>query len=358
VAASAPKEKVPEDDACVVREDQPPRGLNEILGAEHTRPSTGCHVEVAHYTQVNWGSRHSNEDRWMSRAEAYAPSGGFHTLGVMDGHDSDTASDTVASMLPGVLGKLLKDGRSIVEAYTECMAELEEALKKLHSSAGTCVLSCTIVGRYVWCANLGDCRATLIPLHTLPEADGCEGESSPSALPPAPRISPPLYWLSQDQKASSPSERRRIEAAGGTVIDGRVEGLEPSRTLGDFDVKTLTRSGVISIVPEVRRYELGDGKRLAQAIMVCATDGVWDVMTGQDVCNLITARKELVKLQATIGSSTEQPDLQPLKDLAEDLVQFSIAKGSRDDCTALVAMLSVPPHVGEEEQCSRSQFPL
>ena len=38
-------------------------------------------------------------------------------------------------------------------------------------------------------------------------------------------------------------ERQRIQAAGGTIIDGRTAGvLEPSRTIGDADVRA--RAGV------------------------------------------------------------------------------------------------------------------
>merc|ERR1712060_91184 len=110
-------------------------------------------------------------------------------------------------------------------------------------------------------------------------------------------------------------ERKRIKEAGGVVIDGRIEGLEPSRTLGDFDVKMAVKAGVISIVPEVRRIELSEDAS-AQAIIVCATDGVWDVISGQDICDLIHSRKEIAKLQEVIGK-IKKPNLQPLKDLAE-----------------------------------------
>merc|ERR1712060_279305 len=106
------------------------------------------------------------------------------------------------------------------------------------------------------------------------------------------------------------------------------------------DVKMAVKPGVISIVPEVRRIELSEDAS-AQAIIVCATDGVWDVISGQDICDLIHSRKEIAKLQEVIGE-IKKPNLQPLKDLAEDLVQFSVARGSRDDCTAIVALVSVP----------------
>merc|ERR1712173_106761 len=78
-----------------------------------------------------------------------------------------------------------------------------------------------------------------------------------------------LVWLSRDHKASCAYEKDRIQKAGGKVVEGRVEGLEPSRTLGDFDVKCAVRPGVVSIVPEVRRHELGDGSRPFQGVLVC-----------------------------------------------------------------------------------------
>ncbi|CAK0877794.1 unnamed protein product, partial [Prorocentrum cordatum] len=132
----------------------------------------------------------------------------------------------------------------------------------------------------------GDCRAALIPLH-MPDA-APNGKMAAASAPKVAR----LVWMSKDHKASSPDEYKRITELGGFVNDGRVEGLEPSRTLGDFDVKMKVKKGVISIVPEVRCQEVSDGTSPGQAILVCATDGVWDVISGQDVCDLIHARKD------------------------------------------------------------------
>lgn len=256
----------------------------------------------------------------------------YRTVGVLDGHDTDSASDLVSRLLPDAVSKRLKDGKPLIEAYTDAMAEMEESLKKVHASAGTCVNSCTIAGRFVWCANLGDCRSAIVPL---------QEERAHTGAPKAAGI----YWMSQDHKASCPSEMKRIRAAGGTVTDGRVEGLEPSRTLGDFDVKMSTKRGVISIVPEVRCFELGDGRSTEHAILVCGSDGVWDVITGQDICDLIHARKDLSKLMdANIAGTPIAPGLRkPLRDLAEDVVQFAVAKGSMDDCTCVAALITVLP---------------
>ena len=255
----------------------------------------------------------------------------FHIVGVLDGHDTDSASDLVSKLLPGAVAQRVKEGFPISQAYMEAFAEMEEKLKKVHATAGTCVNSCTIAGGRVWCANLGDCRTALVTLEA-PTFGTLKAEA--------------ITWLSRDHRASCPIEQKRIAAAGGSVIDGRVEGLEPSRTLGDFDVKMTTKPGVISIVPEIRSVDLGLGGSAIgrRAVLMCATDGVWDVMSGQELCKIMCARKELGSFflpEAVLAAP--RAGLQALDELAEDIVQFALARGSRDDCTCLVAMISVVP---------------
>lgn len=320
------------------------------IEAEGPQAPAAVLVEVEHYTARNWGGRHENEDRVMNHKDELPESQlRFHTVGVLDGHDTEVASDLVSSRLPHEVGRWLKQGCTVVEAYTRSMEALEDQLKAVTSSAGTCCLSCTIAGRFLWCSNLGDCRAILVPL-AVPEP---ASSGHPGALL-KPKVTG-ITWMSRDHKASSPEEKRRIERAGGQVMDGRVEGLEPSRTLGDFDVKLRVAKNVVSIVPEVRRHEfVPNGSAPAQAVLVCATDGVWDVLNGHDICNLIIARKDICGLQTAMASESARPDRQVLKLLAEDLVQFSIAKGSRDDCTAICALISVPADSRREsfEGCS------
>lgn len=341
-----------------------PSSLQELLQeTDGSGKPQQCQVEVRQFTALNWGRRHENEDRTMNQHHSMpGDTLSYHTVGVLDGHDSEVASEFASRHLPNEVSKLLGEGALVIDAYKAAMAEVEEKLKSVTATAGTCVLSCTIAGRYIWCANLGDCRSILVPL-ALPDALPSAGTAS-STLPSAPRTILPkakvtgIVWMSRDLKGSAPYEIERIRSVGGHVVDGRVEGLEPSRTLGDFDVKLNTPPGVISIVPEVRRYELGNGTETAQAVLISATDGVWDMMTGQEVCNLITARKEIVKLQCDMQNNTElgRGATEVLRDLAEDLVQFSIAKGSRDDCTAIVSFISVPPcRSGETRHVRRNE---
>jgi len=331
-AKHAGKREIEEVYAPEVTKDMPPFTLEEVV---EDRRYQRCNVQVCIHTVMNWGARHGNEDRYAAVEDSYGKGIPFHILGVMDGHDSEAASDKVSRMLPPMLARRLQEKEPVHEACVRVMEELEEALKKTVASAGTCVNCCCIIGRYIWCSNLGDCRAAAVQLQAL-EDDGRRGSKVLG-----------LHWLSKDHKAGTVEERKRIQEAGGMVIDGRVEGLEPSRTLGDFDVKMQVKKNVISIVPEVRRYELGDCTSAAQAIVVLASDGVWDVISAQDLVDLIHARKDLGKLQAAVATSGQATasEQRCLKDLAEDLVQFAIARGSRDDCTAVVALhaVSFPP---------------
>eukprot|EP00913_Durusdinium_trenchii_P034654 g32418.t1 len=116
------------------------------------------------------------------------------------------------------------------------------------------------------------------------------------------------------------------------------------------------KPGVISIVPEVRCVDLAAGATAHSrgAILMCATDGIWDVMTGQDRRHLVTMTKNQFQelssfLVPEAVVQVPKAGVQALHELAEDaafrddIVQFALAKGSRDDCTCLVAMITVSP---------------
>lgn len=331
-SASRPRPQFREAEAPLFSRSSLPRGLGDLAAA---RPEVASRVRMSHYTVQNSPPRHGNEDRWLEYDDVM-PSGSvpFHIVGVLDGHDTDEASELVSRRLPGMVARALKEGEATDEAYAEALAELESTLKSSGTTAGTCVLSCLIAGPFIWCANLGDCRAVYVPLHV-------PGQGEASSKGPKGEV----CLLSKDQKASSPHELERIRKLGGSVERGRIEGLEPSRTLGDFDVKCRVPPGVVSIVPEIRTYQVGaDSDLPAQGLLICATDGVWDILTSRDVLSMVTARgRDLAKLQALVDAAPQGADLDDdvLREICQDLVQFSVAKGSEDDCTSTVALISV-----------------
>jgi serine/threonine protein phosphatase PrpC len=107
--------------------------------------------------------------------------------------------------------------------------------------------------------------------------------------------------LSHDHKPNHHIEKSRIEAAGGYVeaITGgprshyRVNGnLNLSRALGDLEYKKRTDLGpdqqIISGTPDV----LTETITPQDEFLVCACDGVWDVMTNQEVVDFVRVRMQ------------------------------------------------------------------
>lgn len=89
-----------------------------------------------------------------------------------------------------------------------------------------------IAGDKIYCANSGDSRCVL--------ARGSKA-----------------IEMSQDHKPDNDGERKRIEAAGGFVEDGRVRGtLSLSRALGDIEYKLNRKVSVeeqmITCVPDIK----------------------------------------------------------------------------------------------------------
>lgn len=127
-------------------------------------------------------------------------------------------------------------------------------------------------GNKLYVANAGDSRGVL-----------CRGKTAVS--------------LSEDHKPSQEGERSRIIAAGGFLseIGGvcRVNGnLNLSRAIGDLRYKMNgdlpAKSQIITAEPDVRQFELTSEDRF----FVLACDGVWDVMSNQDVVDFVLARLE------------------------------------------------------------------
>lgn len=186
----------------------------------------------------------------------------------------------------------------------------------------------------MWCGNLGDCRACFIPLTALLEDVECSADDMPNQKIIKSDLN--IVWLSRDMKSCLSYERERIEKAGGRVMDGRVEGLEPSRTVGDFDVKIRLPPGVISTTPEFRTIDLSD---YGPGIVVAATDGIWDVMMGRDIATIVRdACLPFTEESLLGGTRSEQQKF--LKNISGDIVRTALVRGSADDCTAISTLVT------------------
>lgn len=98
-----------------------------------------------------------------------------------------------------------------------------------------------------------------------------------------------------DHKPCNPRERERIQNAGGSVMIQRVNGsLAVSRALGDYDYKCVDGKGPTEqlVSPEPAVCEMVRAPEQDQFV-VLACDGIWDVMSNEELCEFVKSRLEV-----------------------------------------------------------------
>ncbi|KAL8445656.1 hypothetical protein Emag_005066 [Eimeria magna] len=132
-----------------------------------------------------------------------------------------------------------------------------------------------------------------------------------------------FHWLSRDLRASAPYEMQRLRSLNATVEGGRLGGvLEPSRSVGDFDIKDSQPKGALSSIPETAYLKLtGPG------LLLLASDGFWDFVGPGEIIKclqqiqgvwrpLLKAAKQFLaqqqqrRGQATPLASVDKPEVQ------------------------------------------------
>lgn len=98
-----------------------------------------------------------------------------------------------------------------------------------------------------------------------------------------------------DHKPCDPREKERIQNAGGSVMIQRVNGsLAVSRALGDYDYKCVEGKGPTEqlVSPEPEVFEIARVPE-EDEFVVLACDGIWDVMSNEELCAFVRARLEV-----------------------------------------------------------------
>ncbi|GMF12562.1 unnamed protein product [Phytophthora lilii] len=145
------------------------------------------------------------------------------------------------------------------------MAINEEILKREkdgHCEGGATAVTLLIRGNKAVLSNTGDCRAIMVAKRDKV---------------------PQVTQLTTDHKASNDQEKQRIEEHGGMVLYvkgvARVNGrLAVARAFGDAELSQLVIAD-----PEVTVHEL----HKEDEFIVMASDGLWDVMTNEQVASCI-----------------------------------------------------------------------
>lgn len=150
------------------------------------------------------------------------------------------------------------EGQTELQSYIENKASME-------SQAGCTGNVVLITENEIICANAGDSRSIL-------------------------RTGQETKALSEDHKPENPKEYARITAAGGYVMDGRVNGnLNLSRAIGDLEYKESKLSPekmIITAFPDIKKYTIN----VKDQFILIGCDGVWEKMNNEGVSEFINER--------------------------------------------------------------------
>mmetsp|Transcript_27635 Transcript_27635/g.69540 ORF Transcript_27635/g.69540 Transcript_27635/m.69540 type:complete len:392 (+) Transcript_27635:39-1214(+) len=252
-------------------------------------------------------------------------------VAVLDGHGGSDVADFVASILPRLLLALLASGQDLHGAASEATLKLDAFFEQRQEEfkAGTCLNYTILAGTWLCCVNVGDCRSCFVDIEDMT-----------------------LTWLSRDHQAKELTERRRIESLGGQVSEGCILvdgiGLEPSRTLGDWDLKKKLPPDVISAKPELRALDLrehvsdkGAGGSLdtsIRGVLITASDGLWRHLADDRGVESVDALLECVKAaQRPLRQLSHKGsgDAKVMSEVADSLAKELLAM---TDCTDDVAI--------------------
>lgn len=253
-----------------------------------------------------------------------------HFFGVYDGHGGSQVANYCRDRIHAALLEELEIvAESLIngtikenncheqwrKAFTNCFVKVDEEVEGKNGqdpvapeTVGSTAVVALVCSSHIIVANCGDSRAVL-----------CRGKDAMA--------------LSVDHKPNREDEYARIEASGGKVIQWnghRVFGvLAMSRSIGDRYLKPwIIPDPEVMFIPRAKEDEC----------LILASDGLWDVMTNEEVCE--AARKRILMWHKKNGitlSSERGESIDPASQAAaEYLSKCALQKGTKDNITVIV----------------------
>ncbi|KAG2774533.1 hypothetical protein PC129_g2091 [Phytophthora cactorum] len=235
-------------------------------------------------------------------------------VAVFDGHGGSSVSTYIAEKIIGAITatetfqKDHKSPESLAVALCEGFMVADEMLKEDPELATSCDevgstgLFAIVTPKDIVCANVGDSRC-IMSNAKIPE----------------------VLQLSVDHKPDLEFEKQRIVAAGGTVFRGRVcGGVAVSRSFGDLwfkrNAELKPHQQLVTSEPCVRVQR----RDPADEFLVLCCDGIYDVMSNDQLRKFIRSK---------LKNGVKNP-----KDISEMLLDECLAKGSRDNMSAVIVL--------------------
>lgn len=192
-------------------------------------------------------------------------------FGVFDGHGGSSISNYASRHLhkyivsnPSYIEGDIKG--SIEEAFNELDTFMQNDQQLRSELAGSTAVIVLLRDNKLYCANAGDSRAVAF-------------------------VNNEVIPLSFDHKPTNPAERTRITSAGSYVEFNRINGnLALSRALGDFSYKQNSskswKEQAVTCFPDVIERPIDEDWEF----IVLACDGIWDVLSSEEVCIFVHER--------------------------------------------------------------------
>ncbi|XP_010871018.1 protein phosphatase, Mg2+/Mn2+ dependent, 1Na (putative) [Esox lucius] len=300
-------------------EDSGPRVyLDQPILEKHTAEG-GSQWGVNYATASMQGWRCQMEDAYVCMPEMEGGLAEWGYYAVFDGHAGSTVAEYCSRNL---LQHILSTGRvkaeedpdevkqGIVQGFLAIDSHMQnltrqECWERSGSTAAVAMLS----PRYIYFVNCGDSRTLLCR----------DGQVS---------------FYTEDHKPFNPREKERIQNAGGSVTQHRVNGsLAVSRSLGDFDFKEVDwRSQTEQLVsPEPEVYELP--RSPTDEFLIVACDGVWDAIGNEELCAFVRSRLRVCN---------------DLREICTQVIDLCLYKGSVDNMSIIIVTFPGAPQVSPE----------
>jgi serine/threonine protein phosphatase PrpC len=261
------------------------------------------------------GQRPSNEDHHFIYENINGENTNYTDINfysIFDGHGGKGVSKFLKDKLPQYFIK--KDvlyhptKKSEYYKYIKKVTQIiqEKLIKEVPSSknSGSTALISIFYNhnnkKYFYISNTGDSRAIICNKYNI-------------ALP-----------LTKDHKPAAYEEKKRITQLGGKIVydqgDWRIKDLSVSRAYGDLDAVPFVNPS-----PDIFRYELDSNDKF----MVMGCDGLWDVMSNQEVADYILEELDKLKKNKTTNGGGKN-------NIAKLLGEYAIQKGSYDNITIII----------------------
>jgi serine/threonine protein phosphatase PrpC len=226
------------------------------------------------------GKRPTMEDSCAIVGEFAGPGTQFY--GVFDGHGGSSCAIYCSVNLPGAIADAYRASGEMADAISRGIKVVGRAAAAQWPFMGTTAAIIVVADHRIFCANVGDSRIVIIEKGAARR-------------------------MSYDHVLTDPNERWAVVDRGGAVINNRVNGtLALSRAIGDG-----AHADSISAEPFMSAVDYDESLGV-----VIACDGVWDVMSDDEVAAIF------------VGAPDPGAAARAIKDGA-------IAKGSDDNVSVI-----------------------